>query len=718
MTLLEAISPTARELLAGNPGCANACVQPVANVPIYLAERQPVPNWEMENGLMITLPAAVQVETKKLCRMVKYTLGLVEENFSVEHACRETLAVFNLPSALKTYRALYDKWASKQDWTILVNRSKAPASWKSGDIGLPREFLEFVAARFCQFRRDDAKKQALLSIKRQWKTGRNDHGIAEPIPGYVGSGLCPDWEERDTENFPVGWDYSNILRQIKKFNLFSRALRALAHEGTAAAKKHLPQTHATRASLRFMELIEFDDVKTDFRVVDTQTGQPNDLWLLIARDKATTLLLGFGMRPARVRDDGSQEHLKLRDTKQLLGWILETYGLPPYKMTCKFEHGTATVSDGTARAITELLTPDRIAISYSSMLGGKSPVGYDERRIGNSRGKGTLESLNRVGHTMLSNMPGQTGPLYTRRPADLAAREKETIETWQLAQFLPEHLRGQAQYSLLTIQQAREHLFRIFSIQNQRRDHAIEGFERIAEWFDGQKWQPAATAPNDPNIRVRSQLESPVERCARLCAGVRFTPVSPEIITSFYQHTQRAVTVQDNGEIEFTVEGKKLYFRAPHLSPGLAPHALPPGMKCLGYFHPDDPRLLHLTDGKGAILGTWIRRALSDNASAVAESIRYNTAAFNAVKDRAENLLAGERADLESMRASNAGTMRTNDFVDVTPAISSDRANAILSPVATGLAAVAHSKQKKQTASKDRASAEQLAREAMTNLAQ
>ena len=84
-----------------------------------------------------------------------------------------------------------------------------------------------------------------------------------------------------------------------------------------------------------MEEVQFDDVKVDFRVFDTSTGKPVDLWLLIAHDRATSMLLGFGMRPATVREDGSQVHLKLRDTKQLAGWVLERYGVPPYRMTWK-----------------------------------------------------------------------------------------------------------------------------------------------------------------------------------------------------------------------------------------------------------------------------------------------------------------------------------------------------------------------------------------------
>ncbi len=109
----------------------------------------------------------------------------------------------------------------------------------------------------------------------------------------------------------------------------------------------------TREGLRFMERIQFDDVKTDWRIFDPVTGEPMDLWLLVARDVATGVLLGFGMRPARVREDGSQEHSKLIDMKMLCAWLLERYGLPPYLMTWIIERGAATLSAGSIAALQE-----------------------------------------------------------------------------------------------------------------------------------------------------------------------------------------------------------------------------------------------------------------------------------------------------------------------------------------------------------------------------
>ena len=134
-------------------------------------------------------------------------------------------------------------------------------------------------------------------------------------------------------------------------------------------------------------MIQFDDVRLDFRVIDTESGQICDLWILIARDVATGMLLGFGMRPALKREDGSQIHLKARDMKQLCGWILETYGLPPYVMTWVLENGTATLDAAIRTALAEMLG-DRIEFQMASMIGGNRLFGYWEKGGRQLQGQG------------------------------------------------------------------------------------------------------------------------------------------------------------------------------------------------------------------------------------------------------------------------------------------------------------------------------------------
>ena len=680
----------------------------VTDVPAYLASRAPQPDCRQEKRLFCTLPMAEQAEVRALNLACYLVAGLVKLGASVQAACRQAISVNpQYPWKLSTFRnEKFDPWKNTGDWIVLVNRSKAHANWRKCNAGLPPAFLDHVAARFGSAKgRKDIKRQIILAIKRHWRTGRNDHGEALPVPGYQ-----KDWDNRDREHYPAGWGYSNILVQVKARGKFTKAVEALMQQGTSAARKFLPQAHSTRAALRFMELVEFDDIKCDFRIIID--GVVMDLWLLIARDKATNMLLGFGMRPARKREDGSQEHLKLQDMKQLCGWLLETYGLPPYIMTWKLERGTATLSVGSVAALNELLA-GRVVVSYTSMVTGKSPVGYADKAIGNSGAKGSLESTNRLQHTIGATLPGQTGPSYSQRPADLLAREDEAEAIFKTVQHLPEHLRGQAKYPLLTLADARQHLFRIFEIQNHRTEHALEGFLKIGEWFNPQsgKWQPAATAPDGNDFEVRTRLEKPIERAGRLVAGLHFDRVSPDIITAFYEHTARLRKIEDNGEITLTHEGTLLRYTNPN---GIG--NLPAGTEVLCYFHPDDPRFLHLTTGTGASLGTWLRADRSADRDAVAAAIKHSAQALNATRAVAAELAADDLARLAAMREHNDQLLRANTFIEVTPAPAQSRP-IISSPVAGGLAALREVKQTTKQQARDRLADRKAAREALRNLA-
>ena len=708
-------------------------LQPIADIPSYLEQRSRTPHFTAEDRLFPRLPIAVKADLRLLLGVrpgggvFGHIQSQVKAGLSVTKSVAEARLIFKVPGSLARLRERYDLWVKTKDWVCLVNKSKAGAAWQTREDGLSALFLEFCATRLGEYAREDGKRQALLSIKRQWITGRNEEGEREPIPGYgprpvrlngrmVTGGYWQDWFEalgykvlglprrpRPSEcpGEPTGWSDTNIRKQIKSRNLFSKAVRALLHEGPAAARTYLPQVHFDRNAggpdgtpMRFLQVVEFDDVKCDFLVIDPVSGQVCDLWLLIARDKGTAILLGFGMRPAKTREDGSQEHLRLRDMKQLCGWILERYDLPPYEMIWKLEHGTATLPPAVKAALRELL-PGSIDISYNKMIGGQSPTGYGQRAVGNSKAKASLESHNRLQHTMLSRLAGQTGKSYGVRPADLAARAKESVAIFESAQQLPEHLRKEVGYSVLTLDQAREHLFRCFQLQNQRTEHELQGFEDVVEIWDGQRWVPqsAIRDPQSAISKARTRKESPLERCARLVAPYRgqWRQISPDIITAFYEHTVRQVIVKPNG----LIEDRGIQFMPPPSdNPQSAirnPESLAPGTKCLAYSHPDDPAFMHLTDGKGRILGTWLRRSLAHDHDTVQRAIRYSQSALKAAKEVAATYATDRREQLEDMRARNAELMQANTFVAVASPLSAIRnpQSAIRNPVAAALVTLA-----------------------------
>lgn len=650
-------------------------VQPIADLPSYLSTRAPVPSHKDEPALFTRLPEALRHEVKSwehAFRRVR-SLSSGRDAISVQAACKLALAESHAlrGTPLKTFRFKYDVWLKSGDWLTLVNRCRAGADWQDRDDGLPSAFIEKVCApHYARFARADGKRQAILAIQRWWRTGRDLDGLAKPIPGYEA-----DWNKRNPEVYPAGWSHSNIRRQIKARAQFTPAVRALLHEGIAAAKEQLPTVLATRAGLRFLEVVTFDDVRIDTLIFDPETGQPCELWLLVARDQATAMVLGFVMHTTLSRDMAgttvARQGLGQKEMKQLAAWILERYPLPlDYLSTWRIERGTATLSEGSALALQEML-PDRIRISYTSMIGGKSPLGYREKATGNPKGKASHESHNRILQTQSSFLPGQTGAHYGIRPAALKARADECAAIWELRNRLPEHLRGQEQYTLLLPAQARKALFQICLDQNFRTDHALEGFDQILEWLDPAtgKWMPqsmfGSSRGNEAPITFRKRMEMPVERAVKLIAGHRWTKASPDVIIAFLQHTIRPVKINATGEIKFSIEDSPITFYPPAGVEGW--RGQQDSKRSLAYFNPDDPRFLHVTDAKGAILGTWYRRerAAYHDQTVLQEALRYTANALKSAQEYAQQISAGQRAQIETVRAHNAELERGNEFVEV-----------------------------------------------------
>jgi hypothetical protein len=672
------------------PAAANlqpTVLAPIADVGTYLATRKPCMHFSLfdeEESLFVTLPLDVREELQALLgRFVGggafgKTVELLK-TMSLHQACQRVVRIYSTWNwSAPRFRARFDLWQAKQDWIVLVNRAKAGLAWQAVKRGLPEAFLKFVEARVGEFKRGDGMRQAIFSIHRQWRTGLNHRGELEAIPGY---GFWQEWfalnhpGEQEPAEAPLltGWGYDNLRTILRK--RMPKAVRKLLHEGTAAAKPYLPGVIRTRAHLRFMEEVTFDDLKLDYRVIDPESGEVCDMWILLARCTATGLWLGFVQRPAKAREDGSQEHLNLRDMKQLSGLTLEKYGLPPYLSVWKLERGTSTLSEGQRASLEEML-PGSIKFSMNSMLGGKSAAGYREKGKGNSAAKAGHESSNRLVHTMSAGQPGQTGPVYSKRPSDLAAREADAVAIWRTIQLLPGEQRGRAQFPILTIAQSRQHLWNVLRWMNARTAHRLEGFDEVVEWYDQASglWRNQAEQTDEAaqqlatgSLPVRTRMESPYERAAKLIratvdAGGKFKQVSPDIIAAFFKHSQRWEVVEDSGEIKLTIDKKTVRFR-----PLSGTEVLPLiGTKLLTHLNEEDPQYLYCTDGKGAIVGIWVRRDRSSNQDELVEQLRYTQTALTAARAHADELGAREHERLEAVHRSNAELL--GEYVQVAEA--------------------------------------------------
>lgn len=606
------------------------------------------------------IPAADREEFDRLPDDMRDEVSLLLGAFRLVARSKKRARLFAVQSAALahygrgfTVKSLKRKWYlylnSAGDWRVLKNRARVPES-----RGLPKAFVEFVQGWFVKNKR--VSRQQWIKLRRFWTQGCDDKGNPFTVPGY---GTWQEWfaAEHPGELLPVkcpgvprGWSYSTLMRARLR-----RSQERMAREGEAAARALTPHVLGTRAGLRFLEQVTFDDVKTDFRVIDAGSGEVCDLWLLVAFDTATAVCLGYGMRPARVREDGSQEHLKLIDMKQLCGWVLERWGLPAsYPITWKLENGCATIPEATAAALREL-SNGALNVSYASMINGRSPAGYKERALGNSRGKASHEAQNNLLHNMAGDLPGQTGRRWDVRPADLASREKEAREIHALARSLSPELRAQARFPVLTLTQAREELNRIFHEMNSRTLHELEGFADVAEWRPSLHfpWQPMATfpeiAPTSYETRVRK--ESPYERMQRLVAGLEWQRVARSTLVHFYHETQKFVRVDERGEISFTHDKRDFVFM-----PGES-GTMEPGTKLLAYFHPQEPDYLHLTRPAphSGYVATWVRRerVRHGDAGALQAALQYTGAALKAQREHLHRV-SDEQAETDAMRAHNA----------------------------------------------------------------
>ena len=690
-------------------------MQPVADVSNYLATREPQPTCAGEEALLITLPGPVQSEVRALVRACEFVRSLVAKKVSVQAACAAALQSFGKWGwHLKTFRAKCDEWSDKRDWVVLVNKAKAPASWKAvrEDAGLPQAFLQLVEQRFGAFRRADGKRQAWFSLKQQWRTGRNQNGVEEVIPGYEAV-----WKNRDRENVPAGWTYSNLLKRVKQRARFTPAVRALLHDSTSAAMEQLPTVLGTRRNLRFLEKVTFDDVRTDWLIFNPASGYAEEMWVLVARDEASAMVLGFVMLPATVREDGKATHLGAQQMKELAGYLLQTYPLPVgYVVNWIVERGTATLAEAVRLSLGELFN-NRIKVHYTSMIGGKAPNGYAEKKKGNSRGKASHESHNRLFHTQGSFISGQTGNRWDVRPAELNARCAEAREIYLRSQALPEHLREQVKYPLPTPFAARE-LFKQFCVdQNFRKDHKLEAFDEVLEVFADGQWVRADSlpAPLDATARCRKRMEMPVERAMRLIRSVeKWDRCSPDVIKTFLEHTARSVTLTDAGEIEIVVEGRKLTFANPQSAIGN-----PQVKKALGYLHPDDPQFLHVTSGDGRFFGTWYQRGRTEylDRTALENALRYTHAARSAALATARELAAPEVASLEAMRTHNEELLAVRKDFIVTAEPPAAASAAPATPISAALTSARSEKQATKKQEQRRNDDAAIAREALRNLA-
>jgi hypothetical protein len=528
------------------------------------------------------------------------------------------------------------------DWRCLVDWAKCSKSQRGDDserdVNLPRDFVEYLKGLFQSNKRKS--QPAIRLLYRQWRAG-------ESIPGY---GTWQEWF-LDTHPFyplpaecppdmPAGWSRGNLRRYIPE-----DADLALAREGIAAARNHLPDVLTTREGLRPLEVIMFDDVRTDFKILVPGYASPVEINLLVALDVATGMILRFGLRPALPREDGKKDHLKLQDMKTMIAGILTMFGVPKhYKTTYVVENATAAIKEGTEMALREQ-SCDRIEVSRTMMINGTAIWGgYKDKTFGNPRGKAHLESTFNLLHNEAAFAPGQTGRRYDQGPAELQGRIDETKSLQRTSKFLTPHDRVRLKMPFLNRDQARVYLEDIFRQIMTRDDHQMEGFKLFGEWREKpfEPWRPdyeLSTLDSQPSAiewRNPARRETPLERWERLTKEVggpsAFSKLHPGAVMRLYDdHAPKEII---GSEIIFKFDGEKFVYRIANVQHARQP--LQNEMRVLCYFDREDMSVIHITDGDGAYLGTIprTRGARRFDKAAIQEQFQAQRKALHELQDR------------------------------------------------------------------------------------
>lgn len=514
----------------------------------------------------------------------------------------------------KTFYGLMQRWLEGNcDDLILVDRRRYSELWeRTAATALPAEFVRWCAGRMLDNQRKS--RPAWREIIRQWKRWRrsgrrpvDEHGVAM-FPGYD----APP-PPADSAEWPAGWSYENLRERANN----TPAELALAREGTAAAKKFVPQITGTRAGLRWLEWVLFDDFWHKRKCMVPGYREPARILQIGCLDVATAVYLGFGLRPELPRDDGTRERLKKRDMLMVVAQLLLTHGFPTdYVMHIVVERATATLTLAEARFLYDV-SGGQIQVGWSTME-GQFVLAWEEEKSGNPDAKGALESWHNLFANEMGALPGQTGRNPANQPATLLHSDREAALLNDVRVLLPERPAARLLMPYPGLDEAHAETLQIVAQINDRRDHALEDFALVNMFRlrGTEDWQePALIDRVDPalveHLEFLPVLEKPRERMERLrdASTIAFPPAGAMV--RFYEDSHYLARVaRRQAAVRITANRKTTTFVfGPDHADDLR---LPEGAEVQLHFDPLNPRFALVTSG-GLFVGAWPRQATSRN---------------------------------------------------------------------------------------------------------
>lgn len=427
----------------------------------------------------------------------------------------------------------------------------------------PEEFVQELTRRVEENKR--VASVELEALRADWLAGKEIPGYgtwatawAKSNPGEALPESCPEWF------FPAGWSDRQLRRALP-----GNPTLTLARDGYFAAHALLPQKRNDYAGLRPLELVVFDDVRTDWLVSVPGVKKPCEFWLLVAMDAASRCIIDWVSLVAAPGEDGEREQLLEEHMKILVGSLLQKYSMPSgYQMTLKVENAKATLRQP-AREALQVLAGGQIAVEYTRMVNRALPSGYGERHGTPWDVKGILERTFSSFHDHGAALPGQTGARYDLKPAELEAQIKEHAALMKEAEDLPADVVAQLRSAFLTQAEAVQAVEAVFAKLNQRRKHSMQGFDQVEMWRfpEDSGWRPLDELRHLPAREVsraifEHRMESPLERLEKLLrAQPKPTPVPAEALLAFMARTIKTVRHPAPYTIAWREAGVEFIFR-------------------------------------------------------------------------------------------------------------------------------------------------------------
>lgn len=403
------------------------------------------------------------------------------------------------------------------DWRTLVKGYKAP-------LKQPEAFAEFVRGLFEQHQ---GSIQAAIDELRDivWPSGAE-------VPGY---GTWQDWFRATYPHLEVPAKFPRLYppgfspRNLRRLGP-TRAERALATKGIAAAHAHLPKIVRDTSGLRPMELITIDDFQLDVmckfsgdleRGLRPQIAYVGGLMAMcVGTRKHLAHALGAMAERQETMPDGTvkkvRSYVKQIDVQGLLYSVFRDNGLPKdYDCTILCENKTATITTA-MELMLQTVFGGRIRVKRTSLIEHKTLTNGFIERGGAPYEKGWLESDFHYLWPRVARLPGYKGANERLdAPGDLA--EKLKLAARFLGQGkgklnLPPELIEELPLPFASEAELTVAFATILDRAERRTQHRFLGFDNVTEF----RWpNPALPAPEgiDPvglnSFRALALLSQP-----------------------------------------------------------------------------------------------------------------------------------------------------------------------------------------------------------------